>query len=83
MLVPLTGRAVGKLKKTVSMIAKTTTIALDVHPSQLGTLNTLVLGNILSDLPRNNKIAQGTENDTIWSTMLLLTNALKAAEDAR
>ena len=80
---PVVGIEVGRSKKTTSMMANTTTVALHVHPSQPGKRNHLSLARNFSLLPLHISNKQGMAKEIICKMMVVLIKALNAAVDAR
>lgn len=85
LLIPLAvvGSEVGKSKNTSSIMANTTTVALQVQPNQLGKRNHRSLARNFSLLPLHMSSRQGIANEIIARMIVVLINALKAAVDAR
>lgn len=80
---PVTGKNVGKLKKTTSMTANRTTVKLQSQPSQFGTAKARGLGSTLSSRLRSIRRKAGMANEIICRMMLLLIRALNAVVEAR
>lgn len=83
MLLPVTGKTVGKVKKTVSITAATIVPILQAQPTTSGTLNALFLGSTFSLLRRYINNAAGIANEIICIRENTPTRALNAAEEAR
>lgn len=80
---PVVGIEVGKSKKTISIMANTTTVALHAHPSQPGKRNHRSLARNFSLRPLHISSKQGMAKEIICRMMVVLIKALKAAVDAR